>query len=86
VQGVGFRYEAWLIAQKLELTGFAENLPSGKVRMEIQGPKNKIMHLIKCMESIPRIVIENKVMFLMCYYKIAKERVWKTILKQVKLN
>ena len=22
VQGVGFRYEAWLIAEKLELTGF----------------------------------------------------------------
>lgn len=61
VQGVGFRYEAWLIAQKLELTGFAENLPDGDVRMEIQGPKNRILHLIKCMESIPRIHIENKV-------------------------
>ncbi len=61
VQGVGFRYEAWLIAQKLELTGFAENLPNGDVRMEIQGPKNRILHLIHCMESIPRITIKNKV-------------------------
>ena len=61
VQGVGFRYEAWLIAEKLELTGFAENLPSGDVYMEIQGPKNKIMHLIKCMESIKRISIDQKV-------------------------
>ena len=61
VQGVGFRYEAWLIAEKLELTGFAENLPSGDVYMEIQGPKNKIMHLIKCMESIRRISIDQKV-------------------------
>ena len=61
VQGVGFRYEAWLIAEKLELTGFAENLPSGEVRMEIQGQNNRIMHLIKCMESIPRIHIDNKV-------------------------
>ena len=61
VQGVGFRYEAWLIAEKLGLTGFAENLSSGDVRMEIQGPKNKIFHLIHCMESIPRITIENKV-------------------------
>ena len=61
VQGGGCRYEALLIAEKLGLTGFAENLPSGDVRMEIQGPKNKILHLIHCMESIPRITIENKV-------------------------
>ena len=44
-QGVGFRYEAWLIAQKLGLTGFAENLPNGDVRMEVQGPENKIISL-----------------------------------------
>ena len=61
VQGVGFRYEAWLIAEKLELTGFAENLSNGDVRMEVQGPKNRILHLIHCMESIKRIHIENKV-------------------------
>lgn len=60
VQGVGFRYEAWLIAQKLGLTGFAENLPNGDVRVEIQGPENKIFHLISCMESIRRIRIDNK--------------------------
>ena len=62
VQGVGFRYEAWLIAQKLGLTGFAENLPNGDVRMEVQGPENKIFHLIKCMESIRRIHIKSKIM------------------------
>ena len=60
VQGVGFRYEAWLIAGKLGLTGFAENLPDGSVRMEIQGQENKIQHLISCMESIRRISIEKK--------------------------
>lgn len=60
VQGVGFRYEAWLIAEKLGLTGFAENLPNGEVYMEIQGPKNRILHLIHCMESIRRITIEGK--------------------------
>lgn len=52
--------EFWLIAQKLGLTGFAENLPNGDVRMQIQGPENKIFHLISCMESIRRIQIENK--------------------------
>ena len=60
VQGVGFRYEAWLIAEKLKLPGFAENLPSGDVYMEIQGPKNRISHLIKCLESIKRISISHK--------------------------
>lgn len=61
VQGVGFRYEVWLIAQKLELTGFAKNLSNGDVLVEVQGPKNKNLHLIHCMELIPRITIENKV-------------------------
>ena len=60
VQGVGFRYESWLIAEKLKLTGFAENLASGDVYMEVQGPKNKILHLIKCLESIKRISISRK--------------------------
>lgn len=62
VQGVGFRYEAWLIAQKLGLTGFAENLPNGDVLMEVQGQENKIFHLIHCLESIPRIHIQSKKM------------------------
>lgn len=61
VQGVGFRYEVWLIAEKLGLTGFAKNLPNGDVLVEVQGPKNRIHHLIHCMESIPRITIERKV-------------------------
>ena len=49
-----------LIAEKLKLTGFAENLASGDVYMEVQGPKNKILHLIKCLESIKRISISYK--------------------------
>ncbi len=61
VQGVGFRYEVWLIAEKLRITGFAKNLPNGDVLVEVQGPKNKILHLVHCMESIRRIHIENKV-------------------------
>ena len=59
VQGVGFRYEVWTMAQKLKLTGYVENLANGKVHAEIQGPKNRILHLINCMKQIPRISIEN---------------------------
>ena len=59
VQGVGFRYEVWTLAQKLKLTGHVENLPNGTVYAEIQGPKNRILHLIDAMKQIPRIQIEN---------------------------
>lgn len=59
VQGVGFRYETWAIAQKLGLTGFVENLPNGDVHAQIQGPRNRIMYLIECLKSIPRIQIAD---------------------------
>lgn len=59
VQGVGFRYETWAIAQKLQLTGFVENLANGDVRAEIQGPKNRILHLIECLKSVPRMQIDE---------------------------
>lgn len=59
VQGVGFRYEVWSLAQKLHLTGYVENLPNGTVHAEIQGQKNRIIHLIECMKQIPRIHIEK---------------------------
>ena len=59
VQGVGFRYEVWTLAQKLQLAGYVENLPNETVHAEIQGPKNKIMYLIECLKQVPRIQIEN---------------------------
>lgn len=59
VQGVGFRYETWAIAEKIGLTGFVENLPDGTVYAEIQGPENKILYLIDCLQSVPRIQIEK---------------------------
>ena len=48
-----------VIAEKLELTGFVKNLENGDVLAEVQGPKNRIDHLIKCMKSIRRIMIEH---------------------------
>lgn len=59
VQGVGFRYETWRMAEKLGLTGFAENLPDGRVRAEVQGTKSKITYLLTYMQSIPRIQITD---------------------------
>ena len=37
VQGVGFRYTAQRIAERLGLTGFVRNLADGTVEMFIQG-------------------------------------------------
>jgi len=59
VQGVGFRYETWLVAKKLGLTGFADNMPDGRVCVEVQGAKNKIQYLIHYMKSHDRICVEN---------------------------
>lgn len=42
VQGVGFRYTAYNIANSLNLTGYVENLYNGDVRCEIQGKKEEI--------------------------------------------
>ena len=62
VQGVGFRFEAFQLAKQLELTGFCENLPDGDVLAEFQGPENRILFLVAFMESLKRIVIEEKIM------------------------
>ena len=61
VQGVGFRYETWRLAQKLGLVGYVENLPDETVHAEIQGPKDKILQLIDSLKSIPRIYIDQVV-------------------------
>ena len=61
VQNVGFRMEAAQIAHKLGLTGFCENLSDGDVLAEFQGQENKIVFLVSFMESLNRIVIENKI-------------------------
>ena len=36
VQFVGFRYQACLLAKKLGLTGWVENLGDGRVEMEVR--------------------------------------------------
>ena len=37
VQGVGFRYRAYYVAQNYGLTGYAINLDDGRVKLEVQG-------------------------------------------------
>ena len=42
VQGVGFRYRSFYIAQSLGLAGWVENLWDGRVEMEVQGSEASI--------------------------------------------
>lgn len=37
VQGVGFRYRAYHLANSLRITGYAKNLYDGRVELELQG-------------------------------------------------
>lgn len=57
VQGVGFRYEACLIAGELSLTGWARNESDGTVTVEAQGPDACVREFVRVMESVPRFRI-----------------------------
>ena len=46
VQGVGFRYRSFYIAQALGLTGWVENLWDGRVEMEVQGSEVSIREML----------------------------------------
>ena len=37
VQGVGFRYQAVQLAREYEVSGYVQNLPDGRVRLEVEG-------------------------------------------------
>ena len=46
VQGVGFRFRSYYIAQSLGLTGWVENMWDGRVEMEVQGSESSIQELL----------------------------------------
>lgn len=47
VQGVGFRFEAKEIAQKLNLVGLARNEKDGSVYIEAYGPKENLLEFLR---------------------------------------
>ncbi len=49
VQGVGFRFTVFNIANRLGLTGMVRNLPDGSVEMLAQGTENDVD---SCIEDI----------------------------------
>ncbi|HLS53940.1 MAG TPA: acylphosphatase, partial [Tissierellaceae bacterium] len=59
VQNVGFRYEVFNMANRLELTGWVKNLADGNVESEIQGTEEKILFLTEHMKSLKRAQVED---------------------------
>ena len=59
VQGVGFRYTAYHIAQSLELTGWVENEYDGTVLCEVQGASTDIDMFLGKLNNSRYIHIDN---------------------------
>ena len=57
VQGVGFRYEAMVIADQLGLVGWARNENDGSVVIEIEGETSYINEFLRAMQAVPRFDI-----------------------------
>ena len=54
VQGVGFRWAVQRQAGRLGLTGYAENLPDGSVRVEAEGDPDRLDQLVAYLRQGPR--------------------------------
>ncbi len=59
VQGVGFRYKAYYIANNRGLTGYVRNLYDGSVEMEVQGEEAEIDIMIKMLKEDRYILIDG---------------------------
>ncbi len=59
VQGVGFRYTAWVLARDLGLTGWVKNLPDGSVAAEAEGEEEKLDHFVQAIKSRRGIYITD---------------------------
>lgn len=51
VQGVGFRYSTYYLAQNLGLTGWVQNLDDGRVEMELQGDEADMNKFFRRLEQ-----------------------------------
>lgn len=59
VQGVGFRYKSYLLANELGLTGDVNNLYDGDVELNIQGDREKIDLFLEKLAKDRFIRIDN---------------------------
>ena len=59
VQGVGFRYRAYHLANLLRLTGYVRNLYDGRVELELQGEESAVRGFLDKMAEGSFIYIED---------------------------
>ncbi|WP_308652756.1 acylphosphatase [uncultured Anaerococcus sp.] len=60
VQGVGFRFQVKMLADRLGLTGTVRNMYDGSVEVYIQGNENQLMSFFKGLENINFAIIDSK--------------------------
>lgn len=51
MQGVGFRYSTLQVAKEFEVTGRVENLPDGRVRLEVEGNPSQASAFVTAVEE-----------------------------------
>lgn len=57
VQGVGFRYEARMTAERLGLVGWVKNKSDGTVLVEAEGTEARVGEFLRAMRSVLRFRI-----------------------------
>ncbi|MDX2186260.1 MAG: acylphosphatase [Opitutaceae bacterium] len=51
VQGVGFRYSTQQVAKEYEVAGYVENLPDGRVVVEVEGQAAEVKAFVQALEE-----------------------------------
>ena len=51
VQGVSFRYTTANLAKRFEVAGYVQNLPDGKVRLDVQGCDDQVRGLLDAVDQ-----------------------------------
>jgi len=59
VQGVGFRYTSLQVAKEFEVSGYVQNLPDGRVQLEVEGTREDVSAFIKAVEERMHGCIRN---------------------------
>jgi acylphosphatase len=59
VQGVGFRYAAFEVAREFEVVGYVQNLPDGRVHIEVEGTEQELEAFATAVEEKMRHFIRK---------------------------
>ena len=51
VQGVGFRYSTLQVAKEFEVAGFVQNVPDGRVQLEVEGQLSEVTAFLTAVEE-----------------------------------